>query len=255
MSGRDFYNSLYKSKLYTEAEWLRRGARAKVDSIEILLSRRGIKPFSLVELGAGTGAVIDECQSRRLASQYTAVDYSMTAVNYLQQYFNNTVKIVQGDITAPDFQLDGYHDLLVISHVIEHLEDPLAFLRAVKARISFRYVIVEVPLEDLFLSRLKSRIKDRRQNGAGHVQFFAKASIEQLITDGGFDILDSRIYAPVASFDTLKFIMRMNQLPAWRFFQMVATQTIMPLIFKSFSSRFYYSHYAALCRVATPTCQ
>jgi len=74
VSGRDCYANLYLTQLEAEAEWLRRGALDKADSVEQLLARNGIVPRTLTELGAGTGAVISECRRRGLGQTFTAVD-------------------------------------------------------------------------------------------------------------------------------------------------------------------------------------
>ena len=73
-SGKDHYRLLYQTELEQEAEWLRRGAVEKVNSIEELLRRHDIKPRKLLELGCGVGAVIAECQRRNLAASYAGVD-------------------------------------------------------------------------------------------------------------------------------------------------------------------------------------
>lgn len=86
VSGKEFYRALYQTELEQEAEWLRRGAADKVDSIEKLLSRNRVKPAGLVELGSGPGAVIRECQRGNLGSRYVAIDYSSEAIAYLREH-------------------------------------------------------------------------------------------------------------------------------------------------------------------------
>jgi hypothetical protein len=103
-TGRDYYANLYLNELEAEAEWLRRGAPEKVDSVEQLLARNGIARGTLTELGAGTGAVISECRRRGLGKTFTAIDYSAAAITYRQENVQG-ITVITADIGSPD--LDG----------------------------------------------------------------------------------------------------------------------------------------------------
>ena len=54
VSGRDFYDQVFRDDLEAEAQWLRFGGSDKVDAIERLLGVRNIRPRSILELGCGT---------------------------------------------------------------------------------------------------------------------------------------------------------------------------------------------------------
>src|SRR5262249_31182590 len=55
VSGREHYRALYRHDLETQAEWHRRGATNKADSISMLLRQENVQPHRMVELGCGTG--------------------------------------------------------------------------------------------------------------------------------------------------------------------------------------------------------
>lgn len=99
---------------------MRRGAVEKVNSIEELLKRNNIKPINILELGCGVGAVITQCQCRSLATKYIGIDYAQEAIDYLQKH-SEDIESIQGDITNPDFDIGGTFDVIVLSHVLEHL--------------------------------------------------------------------------------------------------------------------------------------
>ena len=244
VSGRDYYANLYLTQLEAEAEWLRRGALDKADSVEQLLARNGIVPGTLTELGAGTGAVISECRRRGLGQTFTAVDDAAAAVEYLRKNVQG-VTAIKADISSLDFQLNEPVDVLVISHVVEHLEQPKAFLEAVR-QLKFRAAIIEVPLEDLPLARYKSWINHRWENAAGHVQFFTATSFERLVTSAGLKIVDRRSYIPIPTVDTLRFVHAKDKLPLWRLPLMWLTRRLMPRVNRHLYQRLYYCHYAVL---------
>jgi methylase of polypeptide subunit release factors len=82
----DFYRGIFRGDLERQAEWSRRGAPQKVNSIRILLEERSIAPRSLLELGCGTGAVISECRRRGIGERHLAIDISDEAIGYLREH-------------------------------------------------------------------------------------------------------------------------------------------------------------------------
>ena len=175
VSGRDYFEEIYQTDLELEAQWLRYGAVEKVNSIEILFNRHAITPITLLEMGCGTGAVIAECQRRGLGAEFTAIDYSREAIGYLKSH-SQGIHCIEADITDPNFKLDRCFDVVVLSHVLEHLEEPLMFLQSLMNKVRFRYLVAEVPLEDLLISWIKNLFRDRTRNISGHVHFFTETT-------------------------------------------------------------------------------
>ncbi len=246
MLGKDHYRLLYQTELEQEAEWLRRGAAEKVNSIEILMRAQAIKPKSMLELGCGVGAVITECQRRGLATKYIGVDYAAEAIEYLRKH-SEGIEPLQADITDPNFRIDATVDVLVLSHVLEHLENPAIFLDAMKKSVKFSYAVIEVPLEDLIGSRMKSLLKDRSANKAGHVQFFTVASFENLLSASGFKIVDRRTYVPILDQETIRFVSAKDGLARHTQLLKVFTNNYLPRMLNPLWKRLYYAHHAVLC--------
>jgi SAM-dependent methyltransferase len=249
-SAKDHYCAIYGRGLEKEAEWLRRGAGNKVDSIQQLLARRHIEPRRVVELGCGTGAVIEECQRRGLGREFAGVDYSAEAVGYLRDRCGS-IDGIAADITAPGFRLDGVFELVILSHVLEHLEEPKAFLQSVVDRIQFSWIVIEVPLEDLPAGRLKARIRDRRINNAGHVQFFNRTSLRALLESNDLEVVDERRYAPVLDRETVAFLCAKNEDSRAVHLRTLMTGHVLPRLLQPLWTRLYYGHLAALCRKRT----
>jgi 2-polyprenyl-3-methyl-5-hydroxy-6-metoxy-1,4-benzoquinol methylase len=248
ISGRDYYESLYASELDGEAEWQRRSAAPKVDSIQTLLARHSINAQTIMELGCGVGAVICECRRRELARRYIGVDYSADAVTYLRTHAPE-IEAIQADINSPDFAMKEAIDVVVLTHVIEHLDDPHQFLTVTLQKLQFKYMIAEVPLEDLLAGRLKNLFRDRRINTGGHVQFFNPSSFKHLLTAHGLKILDRRRYIPVNSLDTIRFLQAKDGLSPLGVSRMIAS-SVLARAFYPLWARLYYSHYAVLCTLS-----
>ena len=244
-AGRSHYKNLYERDLLDEARWLEFGALGKCDSIEVLLKKAAIAPTTVLEIGCGSGAILRELRRRGIGARYTGVDYSETAIDYAKNCCRE-IDFRKADITDGFFAPPGTHyDLIVLSHVLEHLEDPRPILRAVRA-LSFCVFIAEVPLEDLPAARLKSFVRDRRNNLAGHVQFFNARSFRDLIASTGFHIAGDRRYPNVLSRESVRLANRRNRFSPVRGFVYMMTCHDLPRLVPLWS-RLYYAHYAVLC--------
>ena len=213
--------------------------------MEELLGRNGIRPEHLLELGCGTGAILRELRRRRVARHYYGVDYSSEAIHYLKSALPE-VRCAVADITtsARLFDRDAF-DVAICRHVLEHLEDPLAFLRSVR-RLRFGHLLVEVPLEDLAFGRLKALFVDRGKNPAGHVQFFTRRSFLELLAAAGLTARDERIYAPILDRDTIRFAYRASGMG--RYARKLMTEHHLPRLATTMWVRWYHAPYAVFCQ-------
>jgi SAM-dependent methyltransferase len=128
----------------------------------------------VVEIGCGDGALLEELQT--LAPTLDGFELSPTAAGFARQ--RGVVRRVEAfdgtHVPAPD---DAY-DLAVLSHVVEHVPDPIPLLNEAK-RIA-PYVLVEVPLEDNLSARRAT--KQRLAERAGHVHTLNRASLQAMLT-------------------------------------------------------------------------
>lgn len=247
-TGREVFAQKYRDELLQEAAWLRAGASMKVDAIEKLLSRNRITPNVLAELGCGVGAVIEECRRRMLAASYVAVDASAEAIAELLAV-DSSVDARVADIAKEGFRIPGGADLAVLSHVLEHLEEPERCLHNVLRSAEVRYAVLEVPLEGLPLGRLKVALQGlRRDTSAGHVQRYSRASFEHFVTCAGFEFVDGCIYAPVVSPEALDLLAARHRWTSRHRRLKYLTMNYLPRTVPGLWSRYYHAHYAVLVR-------
>jgi SAM-dependent methyltransferase len=221
-------------------------AGCKVDSIELLLERNQVIAQSMLELGAGTGAVIQECKRRKLAQNYVAVDYSPEAIGRIRNAAAGIEGVV-ADVTAPDFSIAGDFDVVILSHVLEHLEKPELVLHSLK-KLNWKHLVLEVPLEALWLSRCKQKLTGEPPGkAAGHIQFYTARSFDQLIRSSGLVIVNRHRYVPVVSLDSLRYVSRKNRLSRLKQMQTLLTGHYLPALTGPLWSHLYYAHYAVLC--------
>ena len=183
---RDFYTEGYSLPDRDEAErmgrWRALGARSKADHIATLLARAGMRPGSLVEIGCGDGALLAELSGRGVAPVLDGFELSPPAAELARaRGVARTVEVFDGlDVPAED----GAYDLAVLSHVLEHVPEPMLLLREA-ARVA-PAVLIEVPLED----NRSARRDEKREEAAriGHVQFFDRAAVHALVRVAGLTV-------------------------------------------------------------------
>ncbi|MCA9911391.1 MAG: class I SAM-dependent methyltransferase [Anaerolineae bacterium] len=243
--GKDRYAAKYRDDVELQAQWLNFGAIEKTNSIQILLERNAIKPHTLLELGCGTGAILQECKRRGLAEAYSGIDYSEDAIAYLKTHVPN-VTAYAADIMKDDLLVEDVFDVVIISHVLEHLEAPHDLLTSLLSKLKFTYLIAEVPLEDLPLLRIRSRLWGRPGEQAGHVQVYTQRSFEALLTASGFEIIDRRQYLPIPTRESLELVrLRNNESDSVHQRRLLGRH--LQLSLNPLWRRLYYAHHACLC--------
>jgi len=176
----EFYENYYQTDL---SEWRNISAQAKAKNI-INISNR-YPHETILEIGAGEGAVLFQLSKHKFGTSYTALEISSKAVNDI------TKKNIPGLMECKVF--DGssvpyenkQFDLVILSHVIEHLEFPRQLIYEA-GRVG-SYVFIEVPLEDTI--NLGKNVK----NSIGHINFYSKETFKYLIESCHMQILDQRI--------------------------------------------------------------
>jgi SAM-dependent methyltransferase len=239
------YGALYVEDLAWEAAWLHRTSTAKVDSVELLLKRNQIYPETLVEFGCGTGAVLARCQERALAKSYIGIDSSPDALAYVERGVHR-IRTMLADIVQDKIPLPPVRLTILLSHVLEHIENPGAFLKDCIANYDFEYLLIEVPLEGLPLLKLKARCVGRNL-AHKHVNFFNATELRELLEASGLKVIDARRYVPVWESDTVHAACDHHSLFGFRRMLKYLTQRYIPIVASPLWGRYYYSHFAVLC--------
>jgi hypothetical protein len=178
------YESSYADGI---SEWRRIGALGKAENIVSLCARH--PHASLLEIGAGEGALLSRLSELGFGEAYFALDISAKGLEALTG--RSIPRLVEARVFG-GYQVpyaDRQFDLAVLSHVVEHLEHPRLLL-AEAARVSQR-LFVEVPLED----HLRLR-EDRALTKVGHINFYSPQTIRLLLRSCALTVVDERVTQP-----------------------------------------------------------
>jgi SAM-dependent methyltransferase len=179
---REFYEAGYSltgDEGARMGRWRALGARSKGAHAIALCARAGLRPGTLVEIGCGDGALLAELAERGLSPVLDGFELSPKAAGIAAgRGVARRVEAFDG-VHVP--AADGAYDLAILSHVLEHVPDPLPLLREA-ARIA-PHVLVEVPLEDN--RSAKRPAKRRLSEAAGHLHPYNRASVQAQLRAAG----------------------------------------------------------------------
>jgi SAM-dependent methyltransferase len=176
------YESSYNAALQNQAfiAWREIGAQQKARNIARVC--HGIKVRSVLEVGCGTGAVLRILEAMKFAEEYACIDISLSAVQFARESCPGVLnRVAVGSALALPFR-DTAFSVAILSHVIEHLADPVSAVREA-SRVA-EIVVIEIPTERVASNFVRTRILRRPYSSsadAGHLQFWSPSSIEEFL--------------------------------------------------------------------------
>jgi ubiquinone/menaquinone biosynthesis C-methylase UbiE len=165
-----------------ELAWRDAGAVDKASNIVRIFEQEGLPPHPrVVELGCGEGALAAALVGRGFAGTYIGFDISQSGIDQAlaRAVPQASFRVGSGERVPLD---DDVADVVILSHVVEHLEHPRALLY--EARRIARHLIVEVPLE------LNARLpRDYVWDELGHINKYTSTSIRHLVQTCDLEVI------------------------------------------------------------------
>jgi SAM-dependent methyltransferase len=160
------------------AEWRRLGAIDKVENICELC--RGLDVQSVLDVGCGDGSIVGRLSDVNFGSEYIGVDISSSAIAAARAKKIARASFEVFDGSSLPFR-DKEFDLVVMSHVVEHLEHPRNLIREAQ-RVGV-HVVIEVPCEHTI--RLP---RDYVADPVGHINYYTPVTIRRLLQTCGLTV-------------------------------------------------------------------
>ena len=195
------YNQFYKAN---DEAWRMLGAKSKAQNIMEVC--RSLNPQTVLEVGAGDGSILHFLDKAKFAPALYALEIADTGVELIRNRQLESLKDVQS--------FDGYHipypddhfDLVILAHVLEHVEHERILLRELK-RVA-RYVVIEVPLDYRF--GVDNRMKHFLNYG--HINMYTPTLIRFLLQTEGLEIVaDKTSLTPTETIKFNEFVNRKNK--------------------------------------------
>lgn len=186
------YNQFYENN---DDAWRKLGAKSKAHNImEVCES---IQPEKVLEVGAGDGSILHFLDKASFGKELYALEIADTGVDIIKNRKLTSLKEVQSFDGYKIPYPDGFFDLTILAHVLEHVEHERILLRELK-RVS-KYIVVEVPLDYRFGV-------DRRMKhflNYGHINMYTPTLIRFLLQTEGLEIVAEK--TSLTPTETIKF--------------------------------------------------
>lgn len=172
------YDQFYEQN---DVAWRMLGAKAKAQNIVDVCEK--LSPKKILEVGAGDGSILHFLDEWNFGEALYALEISESGVKVITSRTLKKVKEVQSfdgyKIPYPDQSFD----LVILAHVLEHVEHERLLLRELR-RVA-KYVVVEVPLDYRF--GVDKRMKHFLDYG--HINMYTPTSLRFLLQSEGMDIV------------------------------------------------------------------
>lgn len=167
---------------------------------------RNVSLGRIADIGCGEGSLMQRLGHLGYGEEFVGFEISRSALDMAEELsYERPTSFVYYDGSRLPAD-DGSFDLAILSHVLEHVEDPRSLL--IEARRVARYVFVEVPLE------LNLRTPTQfRWTSLGHINLYNPLLLRHLCQSAGLRIVAEQVTCP--SRETVAFQNRFSGTAKW----------------------------------------
>ncbi|GGC05309.1 hypothetical protein GCM10011325_35250 [Dyadobacter sediminis] len=174
---KDSYSSQYDEN---SVKWRNTGARYK--ALNIVALSKSIRFKNVLEVGAGEGSILNWLSQWNFCEDLNCIEISESGIELIK---SKNIKNLKDVLLFDGYQIpypDNHFDLVICSHVLEHVEHERMLLREIK-RVS-KYQIFEVPIDFSFYV-------DRKLNhflAYGHINIYTPSLFRFLLKSENFEV-------------------------------------------------------------------
>lgn len=176
------YDDFYATN---DVAWRMLGAKYKAQNV--LDVCKGINPKKVLEVGAGDGSILHFLNEWNFAEELYALEIAQSGVDKINERNLSHLKEVQ---TFDGYQIpypDDSFDLIILAHVLEHVEHERVLLRELK-RVA-KYIVIEVPKDYRF--GVDKRMKHFLDYG--HINMYTPTSLRFLLKSEGLALMADKV--------------------------------------------------------------
>lgn len=173
--------------LRSNPSWDSEDSPWKAEKVREILVANKLQPASIVDIGCGAGIVLAELQCHYPHARLSGFDIAPDAERFWAVPRARRIELTVGDFTATQ---TPPCDLLLALDVLEHLQDPFAFLTKIRGRAG--HYVFHFPLDLSASSVLRETPLLHVRRKVGHVHYFTRGLAVALLEDCGYRIIDAR---------------------------------------------------------------
>ena len=180
----DFYSPIYRNNKYCSDEIFKNMCNIRGEYIinriksSININLRDLKVF---EVATGSGGILKAFQNR--GAYVYGCDYDEDFISLAK---NNNINVIKGDYKV--LKRFGKCDILILSHILEHVVEPDIFLNNVSELVSKDgYIYIEIPTLESTAYNLNYTICDFQ---SAHVYYFMEFNFIELLKRSNLFIVD-----------------------------------------------------------------
>src|ERR1700733_6258044 len=186
MNGLNMYNDgSYSSK---NSDWHENDAPWKATKVLSMLADRRFRPESIVDIGCGTGGVLEAIAGALNGTRLVGYDPSSQAIGMVER--SGGVELRVG--TSKD--VHEHYDLLLSLDVFEHVEDYIGFLRSLRPIAD--WFMFHIPLDVSAQSDIREKPLLAARSAVGHLHYFTRRTALASLETAGFEIVCDRLLFP-----------------------------------------------------------
>jgi SAM-dependent methyltransferase len=186
MNGLSMYNDgSYSSK---NPGWHEDHAPWKARQVLSMLGDRSFRPESIVDIGCGTGGVLEVIAGALNGTRLVGYDPSSQAIGMVER--SDRVELRVG--TPKD--VHEHYDLALSLDVFEHVEDYIGFLRSLRPIAD--WFIFHIPLDVSAQSVIRERPLLAARSAVGHLHYFTHRTALATLETAGFEIVCDKLLFP-----------------------------------------------------------
>ena len=143
----------------------------------------------ILDIGCGNGAVDYDIAQK--AKKVVGLDISKKSILYAKKYFSrNNIQYIHGD--ALEYQFNEKFDFIILSNVLEHIQNRIPFLNRIKT--FGKYFLIRVPMINRsWLTLYKKELGVEHRLDKSHYIEYSYESFTKELEAAGLKILSEQI--------------------------------------------------------------
>ncbi len=170
--------------LSKNSSWHEEDAPWKAAHIQNVLTRNGVEPKSICDVGCGTGAIVEILSKHYSHAMVDGFEISPHAHEMSLKRRSANLNFTLGN---PFDEIRSF-ELCMAIDVIEHVENPFAFLRSMRPVAQWHVLHIPLDMNALAVGRGWVIMEARKQ--IGHLHYFSQKTALALLEETGFTVVD-----------------------------------------------------------------